>query len=108
MEDEKLKEILSKNLKIARQNMNMTQETLAEKSNISTQFLRDIEGKRKTGSITTLIHICLTLGITPNDLFYEVFKNNLQEGSTILTKINRLSKHDQDIVFMMINNMLEK
>lgn len=43
IDEETLKGILSKNIKSARTNANFTQDMLSENSNISTNFLKDIE-----------------------------------------------------------------
>lgn len=107
MKDEEIKSIFSQNLKNARKENNMTQEMLAEKCNITTQFIRNIEAKEKLGSINTLINICLSLNITPNKLFYEIFQNNIKEDEDLINKINMLSNHDKDIIITLINKMLK-
>lgn len=107
MKDEEIKNIFSQNLKNARKDNNMTQEMLAEKCNVTTQFIRNIEAKSKLGSINTLINICLSLNTTPNELFYEIFKENIKNDKELTLKINKLSTRDKNIVITMINKMLE-
>ncbi len=108
LENEEIKEVLSKNIKNARANANMTQDMLSEKVNISTQFLRDIEAGRKTGSISTLINICLVLNITPNELLYGIFKDKIEENENLLPKITVLSERDKKIINVIIKQMLEE
>lgn len=107
LENEEIKKILSKNIKNARTKVNITQDMLSEKVNISTQFLRDIEAGRKTGSLSTLINICLALNITPNELFYDIFENNIKENKNLALKVSLLSERDQKIINATINEMLE-
>ena len=107
IDNNKLSKVLSKNIKKARENCNMIQDDLAEKSNISTQFLREIEAGKKVGSITTIINICIALNITPNELFYDVFKKKLNENEQLLNNFNSLSQRDKDIIINMLNKMLD-
>lgn len=108
IDDEKIKENLSRNIKKFRINANMTQEMLAEKVNISTQFLRDIEAGRKMGSINTLVNISYILEITPNELLYDIFKEIISKENSTILEINKLSKRDKKIIEQMIIKMLEK
>ena len=48
----------------ARESARMTREGFAEKVDISTQFLTDIERGRMGASLETIIKICDTLGVT--------------------------------------------
>lgn len=57
------------NLKRIRKRMNMTQEELATKMEISRSYLSDIENGRKNLSIKTVKKLADSLGLSVNDLF---------------------------------------
>lgn len=63
-----LRETLSKNLKRLRKDNNLTQEKLAEKVELSTQTIADIEGCRTWVSDKTLVKIAEILKTTPAEL----------------------------------------
>lgn len=62
-------QVLGKNLKQARKELNYTQEFVAENVNISIDLLRNIENGRNIGSVPTLLNLCNFLKISPNKLF---------------------------------------
>ncbi|AMY05068.1 XRE family transcriptional regulator [Staphylococcus condimenti] len=57
------------NLKRIRKRMNMTQEELATKMEISRSYLSDIENRRTNLSIKTVKKLADSLGLSVNDLF---------------------------------------
>lgn len=63
-----LRETLSKNIKQLRKENNLTQEKLAEKVELSTQTIADIEGCRTWVSDKTLVKIAEILKTTPSEL----------------------------------------
>ncbi len=107
LKDENIRTTLGNNLKKIRLGKKLTQEQLAEKINISTQLLKDIEAGRKLGSLNTFINICIALNETPNTLLYELFINNIKDNDNLTSKIDRLSERDKKIVENLINNMLD-
>lgn len=100
--DDKLREVLSKNIKFARLSANLTQESLAEKSNISTNFLKDIESARSGTSLLTLINICTSLNITPNELLKNFFKDAYDKSENLLQQINLLNDYQKNAVNSLI------
>jgi transcriptional regulator with XRE-family HTH domain len=65
-----IKEVLSRNLKINRLKLGLTQEKLAEKAEISTHYLAMVELGRKFPSAGMLERLALALEIEPYELFY--------------------------------------
>lgn len=100
--DDELREVLSKNIKSARLSANLTQESLAEKSNISLNFLKDIEGSRSGTSLLTLINICLALNITPNELLNNFFKDDYDKSENLIQQINLLNNYQKNAVCALI------
>lgn len=107
LKGENIRIVLGNNLKKIRLSKKLTQEQLAEKINISTQLLKDIESGRKLGSLNTFISICVALNETPNTLLYELFTNNITNNNSLISKIDRLSERDKKIVENLVNNMLD-
>ena len=66
---EKIREILANNIKAYRQKLGITQPELAEKANISTNFIGMIEQKRKFPAPEILERIATALNIEASDLF---------------------------------------
>lgn len=57
-------------IKEIRENKNMTQQELAEKSNVSRSIISELEtGKRTVSKTDTLLRIARTLGVPFRDIF---------------------------------------
>ncbi|MEI3530393.1 MAG: helix-turn-helix transcriptional regulator [Bacilli bacterium] len=67
-------EIISHNIKFYRQNQNMSQEELAEKSDLSISYIKQLESGKifKNLSLTTLLKLSKALNININKLFYKI------------------------------------
>ena len=72
MTEQELRGILSKNIKRYRYNRNLSQADLAEKLNISVNFLCNIENGNRWISPQTLVKFASALGIEPYELFKPV------------------------------------
>ena len=64
-----VKEILAKNLKENRRRLGITQPELAERAQMSTQYLAMIEIARKFPTADILERLAAALGIQPHELF---------------------------------------
>jgi transcriptional regulator with XRE-family HTH domain len=65
-----IREVLARNLKMNRLKLGLTQEKLAEKADISTNYLAMVELARKFPSADMLERLAATLEIEPYELFY--------------------------------------
>lgn len=65
--------IFSLNVKKYRKQLNYTQEMLAEKSDLSISYIKQIESSEKYSNVTftTLSKLAMALNVTINDLFIE-------------------------------------
>ncbi|MDR1628773.1 MAG: helix-turn-helix domain-containing protein [Oscillospiraceae bacterium] len=61
-------ELLGLRLSNIRKQQKLTQEKLAEKTNLANNYISNIENGRSIPSLETLIKLCEALEITPNDL----------------------------------------
>lgn len=68
MEDEKLLHIIAENIKKYRKLNNMTQESLANASNLSVRHIQKIETGTLNVTISTLNKIASALNVHPSDL----------------------------------------
>ena len=101
--DEELRKVLGKNLKLARQSVSLTQDSLAEISGISLNFLKEVEGCRSGVSLVTLVNICRSLEITPNILLKDFFVQSSNEVKNLVQEISLLNEYQKDAVYSLIN-----
>ncbi len=104
LDDEELRKVLSQNIKSARLSSNLTQEGLAELSNISTNFLKDVEGCRSGVSLLSLINICHALDITPNQLLKDFFVKSYEQSLDLTQQINLLNDYQKDIMYALLEH----
>lgn len=103
IKDEDVKLILSQNIKMSRLSLGYTQEKLAEESEISVNFLKDIENTRSGVSLTTLISLCKSLKCTPNQLLKDFFKDDVDKSDNILQRINLLDEYEKNAILSLID-----
>jgi transcriptional regulator with XRE-family HTH domain len=88
-----IKEVLSRNLKINRLKLGLTQEKLAEKAEISAHYLAMVELARKFPSAGMLERLATALEIEPHELFYmpSIAENALEHLQvSIVSNIERV------------------
>jgi len=101
MEEQELRGILGNNIKRCRQKNNLSQLALAEKIDISTNFLSDIERCKAWISPNTLVKLASVLGVEPYELFKadallletekDILKNYADENlKAVLSLVNRI------------------
>ena len=104
MEEQELRGILSNNIKRCRLKNNLSQLALAEKVNISTNFLSDIERCKAWISPNTLVKLAFVLNIEPYELFKadallsdnekDIFEHYVEENlKAVLSVINQLREN---------------
>lgn len=99
-------QILGPRLKQARTEKKYTQEYVAEKVNISSDLLRNIENGRNIGSIPTLLNICNFLEVTPDFLFEPLLTTKKDTLDTMLTQyISDISPENKEILKKIIIHM---
>lgn len=103
IKSEDILKTLGKKIKKVRIAKGLTQEALAEKIEISTDLLRNIENARNIGSISTVLNLCNALGITPNFLFADLLNKNRSDYDNTLYKLfNKISPEDKEILKQII------
>lgn len=59
---------IAKNTKLFREKANLSQEALAEKINLSREFINRVENNKEMFSLKSLLTLAVVLGIKPEDL----------------------------------------
>ncbi len=77
---------IGNNIQLARLKRGLTQETLAEKCDISTKYISALERGISAGSISLIIDICNILEISPNYIFKDVINTNVNDSIDIIDK----------------------
>ena len=80
------RQMIGKKIKLARVRNNYTQELLAEKLQLSTRYISQLERGIAFGSATTLVNLCNALGVDADFLFDELVAQELSEQSKALDK----------------------
>lgn len=80
MKTKNIRKILSENVKYYRFKQKLTQEQLAEKSDISPRYLSDIENSKGNIPIDTLEVISYHLNVEPYLLLKESIKESIKES----------------------------
>ena len=103
IEENDLQKSIGRRIKLARLNLNYTQSDLAEKVDLSTRYISQLERGIAFGSANTIVQICKALKISPDFLLYDLIKNpsyNLSDMVDIkfLENFLKLSSQNQDII----------
>ena len=81
MDGSKIRAVLAKNIRDARNKLNYSQADLAERVKISTSFLGEIEICRKFPSPENIERIAAALGMSPAQLFTDSFASSEEYNS---------------------------
>ena len=103
MEEQELRGILSNNIKRCRLKNDLSQLALAEKMDISTNFLSDIERCKAWISPNTLVKLASVLNIEP----YELFKADALFSDTEKSILQNYADENLKAVLSVINQFHE-
>lgn len=100
------KESIGNRIYLLRTSRNMTREALAEKADISVQFLSDIEKGKKSMTVTTLKNICNALSVTPDYIITgNLESDTCNEISSIIGTLNEEQKKTiRDVILLIIES----
>ena len=104
MLEQELRGILSNNIKRCRIRDKLSQVALAEKLNVSTNFLSDIERCKAWISPNTLVKIAAVLNIEP----YELFKPDALLSNKEKDILQSYSKENIKLVLSVANQLIEQ
>ena len=107
MEDEKsnILQIIGSNIKRARILRDLTQESLSEELNTSTNFISLIERGASGVSLVNLVDICNILEVNPSFLFEGLFAPTT-DNDNLINFISLLSGEDRAVVNNLVNYII--
>ena len=98
---------IGKRIRQYRRERGMTQDELAEKTELSTNHLGAIERAEKNLTLANLINIANALDVTADMLLCDEIRNGYKIKASLITeKIEKLSPSDRDKVMQMLDIML--
>lgn len=101
-------ESIGKNIRKYRNEKNMRQEDLAERTGLSTNYIGMIERGEKLPSLDTFIEIANALDVSSDMLLCEVINRSAGlSGLPFAEKIEAMPKEDRKIVYNVLKTLLE-
>lgn len=99
---------IGKNIRKYRKERGLTQDVLAEKTDLSTNHLGAIERAEKNLTLANLINIANALDITTDMLLCDEIRNGYKVKVSIISeKIEKLSPTDREKIIQMLDIMLD-
>lgn len=101
--------LVGKRVAEIRKQRKLTQEQLAEKANISSNYLSHIETSRSIPSLETLVDLCEALGTTPDQILLGT--THAKEDymvSDIAQKLMQCTEYERRIVFHLLDTLLKE
>ena len=104
-----LEENYGARIKELRIQMGLTQNQVAELTNLEPRHISQIERGLSKGSIDTLIKLCNAYKITPDIILYDLLDEDLKANISIYDeKFKKLSKRDKESILHLIDYFLSK
>ncbi len=98
-------QIIGKRIRDFREFQKLSREALAEKSNISTQFLADIEYGKKGMTVTTLRKICNGLHVSADSIVFG--KEASLEDSLVEAMLKSVSEDKQEEITEIVQRIIK-
>lgn len=89
-----------------REEQKLSREKLSEKSNISNQFLADIETGKKGMTVETFIKISEALSVSPNDLIFG-FKDSNNDIEEIISMLSMVDDKTISAIKDIVRTVIE-
>ena len=101
-------ESIGKNIRKYRLMRKLRQEDLAEKADLSINYVGAIERGEKTPSLESLISIINALGVSADMILADVLDNGyLVKDSLLAQKLDKLSVEDRSQIYDVIDTMIK-
>ena len=98
---------IGKKIRKYRKERGMTQEELAEKLDLSINYVGALERAEKNLTVTNLINIANALNVTADMLLCDEIQNGYRIKTSMLTeKLEKLSPTDRNKILQMVDIML--
>ena len=102
-------ETIGANIRKVRRQKKMRQEDLAEKAELTPNYIGAIERGEKIPSLEALVAIMNALGTSANIIFQDVVEADYTVKTSLLSdKIDKLSKENRENVYAVIDTMISR
>ncbi len=99
---------IGRNIRHFRTDKNMKQEVLAEKTDLSANYIGMIERGEKIPSLNSLIRIANALEVTSDMLLCDlVTRSYCVKNSVLMDRISKLSSKEQQKIYAVVETMLK-
>lgn len=99
---------IGKNIKKFREIKKLRQEDLAEKTNLTTNYIGMIERGEKIPSLETFINILNSLGVSADMVLSDVLDNGYTVKDSLLNeKLEKLVPEDRNRIYEVIDTMMK-
>lgn len=96
---------IGEQVRLARESAGLTQEQLAERIEVSPQFVSDLERGVVGISLTTLKRLCTVLGVSSDQILFA--RDSAEPAAVIAKKCAALSKPQQLLLYDMLDSLVE-
>jgi hypothetical protein len=99
---------VGKNIRKYRTSKGLRQEDIAERADLSTNYIGMIERGEKTPSLETFINIVNVLGVSSDMILSDVLINGYVIKDSLLNeKLSKLSNEDRNQIYDVIDTMIK-
>lgn len=99
---------IGKNIRKFREIKKLRQEDLAEKTDLTTNYIGMIERGEKIPSLETFINILNSLGVSADMVFSDVLDNGYKVKDSLLNeKLEKLVPEDRNRIYEVIDTMMK-
>ena len=99
---------IGKNIRKFREIKKLRQEDLAEKTDLTTNYIGMIERKKKIPSLETFINILNSLGVSADMVLSDVLDNGYTVKDSLLNeKLEKLVPEDRNRIYEVIDTMMK-
>jgi len=99
---------IGKNIRKFREIKKLRQEDLAEKTDLTTNYIGMIERGEKIPSLETLINILNSLGVSADMVLSDVLDNGYKVKDSLLNeKLEKLVPEDRNRIYEVIDTMMK-
>lgn len=106
---EEIAQYIGKKVLELRKSLKMSREQFAEKTNLSANYIYEVEKGNSIPGCVALIDICNFCGIAPSNLIGKYLDTNVYTASELTnTNFERLSNYDKKLIIDMINMLANR
>ena len=100
---------IGRNIRKCRKAMKISQDQLADKIHVSTNYIGNLERGEKMPSLETLILLADALGVSADVLLHDVLDYGYEVKVSLLhEELRNLSGRDRDCIFAVVETMIQQ